>query len=247
MNDVPDALAAAGTCAPTARWRLDAGPVALRRSPGPVAYPEALAAMEARVTAIAAGEPDLLWLLEHPPLYTAGTSAQASDLLAPERFPVFKAGRGGQYTYHGPGQRIGYVMMDLKRRALPPSPDIRCFVHDLEEWLIRTIARFGIVGERREGRIGIWVTDKLGREAKVAALGIRVRRWISFHGVALNVNPDLSHFTGIVPCGVSQHGVTSLQALGVTATMAEVDEVLEAEFRKVFEDRQGNCNAVLGG
>jgi lipoyl(octanoyl) transferase len=235
MKDILDALASPVAGMPAVRWRADAGPIAVRRTPGQTAYPEALAAMETRVAAIAAGtEPDLLWLLEHPPLYTAGTSAQASDLLAPERFPVFKAGRGGQYTYHGPGQRVAYVMMDLKRRAAPPGLDIRCFVHDLEEWLIRTLARFGIMGERRAGRIGIWVTDKLGREAKIAALGIRVRRWISFHGVALNVNPDLSHFTGIVPCGVSQHGVTSLHALGVTATMDEVDAALEAEFAAVF-------------
>jgi lipoyl(octanoyl) transferase len=229
-----------GQCAPQARWRPDAGTLDIRASAEPVAYPEALAEMEGRVEAIKAGSAsDLLWLLEHPPLYTAGTSAQSSDLLAPNRFPVFQAGRGGQYTYHGPGQRVGYVMMDLKRRAAAPigskgGPDIRCFVHDLEEWLIRTIARFGVRAERREGRIGLWVAHNDGREEKIAALGIRVRRWISFHGVALNVSPDLSHFTGIVPCGISQHGVTSLYAMGVKPTMAEVDAAMVEEFRTVF-------------
>lgn len=226
-------------CSPTSRWRADGGPITVvRQSPAQVTYPEALAGMEAHVEAIRLGGPDQLWLVEHPPLYTAGTSAKTEDLLAPDRFPVFQAGRGGQYTYHGPGQRVGYVMMDLKRRSAPPGPDIRCFVHDLEEWLIRTIAHFGITAERREGRIGLWVAqkDSLGfaREDKIAALGIRVRRWVSFHGVALNVNPDLSHFTGIVPCGISQHGVTSLHALGVKATMDEVDDVLVREFKTVF-------------
>ncbi len=206
-------------------------------------YPEALAAMEAKVEAIRAGGDDELWLLEHPPLYTAGTSAKRDDLLTPDRFPVYDAGRGGQYTYHGPGQRVGYVMMDLKRRALPPGPDIRCYVHDLEEWLIRTCAHFGVKAERREGRIGLWVARKneLGplqdnkpQEDKIAALGIRVRRWVSFHGIALNVNPDLSHFSGIVPCGISQFGVTSLHAQGVKVSMADVDKVLITEFRNVF-------------
>ncbi|MBL8643026.1 MAG: lipoyl(octanoyl) transferase LipB [Rhodospirillaceae bacterium] len=210
----------------------------LRRADAPVPYPEALVAMEAQVEAIRAGAPDRLWLIEHPPLYTAGTSANAADLLAPDRFPVFQAGRGGQYTYHGPGQRVGYVMMDLKRRAAtPPGPDIRCYVHDLEEWLIRTIAHFGVKAERREGRIGLWVDRGHGREDKIAALGIRVRRWVTFHGVALNVNPDLTHFTGIVPCGISQHGVTSLHDLGVKATMAEVDAVLTKEFSTVFHGK----------
>jgi len=217
-------------CSPATRWTP--APLEVRRAEAAVAYPEALAAMEARVEAVKGGAPDLLWLLEHPALYTAGTSAKADDLLTPDRFPVFNAGRGGQYTYHGPGQRVGYVIMDLKRRSA--APDIRCFVHDLEEWLIRTITRFGITAERREGRIGLWVTHKDGREDKIAALGIRVRRWVSFHGVALNVNPDLSHFSGIVPCGIAQHGVTSLHALGVTPTMAEVDAAMVEEFKKVF-------------
>jgi lipoyl(octanoyl) transferase len=222
-------------CLPQSRWQPWGGLLDVQRSQAPVPYPEALAAMEARVGAIQKeAASDLLWLLEHPPLYTAGTSAQPADLLAPNRFPVFEAGRGGQYTYHGPGQRIGYVMMDLKRRAQAPGPDIRCFVHDLEEWLIRVIAHFGIKAERREGRIGLWVAGVHGTENKIAALGIRVRRWVSFHGVALNVNPDLSHFSGIVPCGISQFGVTSLHALGVHASMADVDAAMEAEFRAVF-------------
>jgi len=234
MKDSPEPLAAAA-CGPAGRWHAAAGPVEVRRADAPVPYPAALAEMEARVAAIRdAGAPDLLWLLEHPPLYTAGTSADRADLLQPDRFPVYQAGRGGQYTYHGPGQRVGYVMMDLKRRAAPPGPDIRCFVHDLEEWLIRTIARFGVRAERRAGRIGLWVAHPDGREDKIAALGIRVRRWVAFHGVALNVNPDLSHFSGIVPCGISRHGVTSLHALGVRPGMAEVDAALEAEFAAVF-------------
>jgi lipoyl(octanoyl) transferase len=220
----------AENCTPAGRWRP--APLEVQRAEGLIAYPEALAGMEARVEAIKSGTPDLLWLLEHPPLYTAGTSAKAADLLSPDRFPVFNAGRGGQYTYHGPGQRVGYVMMDLKRRS--PTPDIRCFVHDLEEWLIRTLARFGVTAERREGRIGLWVRAANGAENKIAALGIRVRRWVSFHGVSLNVNPDLSHFTGIVPCGIAQHGVTSLHALGVKPTMTEVDAVMVEEFKKVF-------------
>lgn len=235
MKDTNDNPGQTASCAPQVRWRSDAGPIEVLHSAEPIAYPTALAAMETRVEAIKIGAaPDLLWLLEHPPLYTAGTSADVADLLAPNRFPVFQAGRGGQYTYHGPGQRVGYVLMDLKRRACAPGPDIRCFVHDLEEWLIGVIACFGVKAERRAGRIGLWVESKDGREDKIAALGIRVRRWVSFHGVSLNVNPDLSHFSGIVPCGISQHGVTSLAALGVRPTMAEVDAAMVAEFRKVF-------------
>lgn len=241
MKDAPETTAPeSAVCAPQSRWTAGAAALEVRRSRASVAYPDALAAMEARVAAIRAeAAPDLLWLLEHPPLYTAGTSAKADDLLAPDRFPVFKAGRGGQYTYHGPGQRVGYVVMDLKRRAVtPPGPDVRCFVHDLEEWLIRTLAHFGVKAERREGRIGLWVAhqDAQGRmvEDKIAALGIRIRHWVSFHGVALNVNPDLSHFSGIVPCGISQHGVTSLHALGVKATMDDVDAAMTAQFKNVF-------------
>jgi lipoyl(octanoyl) transferase len=196
-----------------------------------VPYPEALAAMEERVAAIRAGTaPELVWLLEHPPLYTAGTSARAEDLLAPQRFPVFAAGRGGQYTYHGPGQRVGYVMLDLQRRG----PDLRAYIWRLEEWLIRTLAHFGVRGERRDGRIGIWVVKPSGAEAKIGALGVRVRRWVTYHGVALNLDPDLEHFDGIVPCGISEFGVTSLAGLGVSATMKELDAALMATFEEVF-------------
>jgi lipoyl(octanoyl) transferase len=207
---------------PSPEWRF---------SDAPVAYEAALAEMEARVAAIRKeGAAELVWLLEHPPLYTAGTSARDGDLVEPDLFPVHRTGRGGQYTYHGPGQRVGYVMLDLKRRG----PDIRCFVHTLEEWLIRTLARFHVKGERRAGRVGIWVVGKDGSEAKIGALGVRVRRWVTFHGVALNVDPDLSHYRGIVPCGVSQHGVTSLADLGVTTSMAEVDMALRAAFDEAF-------------
>lgn len=183
------------------------------------------------MAAIAEGQAgEMVWLLEHPSLYTAGTSAQAGDLLAPDRFPVFPTGRGGQFTYHGPGQRVGYVMMDLRRRG----NDVRRFVRDLEEWLIRTLAHFNVRGERREGRVGIWVARKGGREDKIAALGIRVRRGVSYHGVSFNVDPELEHFSGIVPCGIAEHGVTSLADLGLTATMADVDLALRAAFEDVF-------------
>jgi lipoyl(octanoyl) transferase len=206
-------------------------PVNWRISDGLIAYPDAVRAMESRVAAIADGRaPELVWLLEHPPLYTAGTSAKAADLLAPARFPVFETGRGGQFTYHGPGQRVGYVMMDLRRR----DNDVHRFVRDLEEWLIRTLAAFNIRGERREGRVGIWVVERGRKESKIAALGIRVRRGISFHGISLNVDPDLEHFSGIVPCGIAEHGVTSLAALGLTATMMDVDLALRAAFEQVF-------------
>ncbi|MBN8995676.1 MAG: lipoyl(octanoyl) transferase LipB [Rhizobiales bacterium] len=212
----------------------DGGPVAWQVAGAPVDYPEAVAAMEARVAAIVAGEaPELAWLVEHPPLYTAGTSANPADLLMPDRLPVYPAGRGGEYTYHGPGQRVAYLMLDLNRRA----PDIRRFVASLEEWIIRTLARFNVKGERREGRVGIWVArpDKdLGQEDKIAAIGIRIRRWVTFHGIALNVDPDLEHFAGIVPCGIRGHGVTSLADLGITASMAEVDMALRASFEEVF-------------
>ena len=192
-------------------------------------YPEAVAAMEARAEAIAAGAAgEQVWLLEHPPIYTAGTSARDEDLLE-ARFPVFRTGRGGQYTYHGPGQRIGYVMLDLKRR----KPDVRAFVFDLEQWLIETLAFFNVKGERRQSRVGIWVV-RGDREDKIAALGVRIRRWVTFHGISLNVEPDLSHFSGIVPCGVSDHGITSLADLGIPVSTADVDVALQQAFRKVF-------------
>lgn len=199
-----------------------------------VPYPEALAEMEARVEDIHLGRArEMVWLLEHPPLYTRGTSSKAEDLLDP-RFPVFDAGRGGQFTYHGPGQRVGYVMLDLKRR----QPDLRVFVRNLEEWMIRALAQFNVKGERREGRVGIWVDmapyGRPGQENKIGAIGVRVRRWVTFHGISLNVDPDLSHFLGIVPCGISEHGVTSLHALGQFATMPEVDAALAAAWKEVF-------------
>jgi len=199
----------------------------------PVAYQRALAVMEDRVTAIRTGAgSECVWLLEHPSLYTAGTSAQASDLIDPDRFPVHVTGRGGQYTYHGPGQRIGYVMLNLQRR----TPDVRRYVHDLEEWIIRTLASFNIMGERREGRVGIWVDRGDGREDKIAAIGVRIRHWITFHGIAINVEPNLEHFSGIVPCGIGDVnlGVTSLVDLGLPITTADLDVALMAAFEDVF-------------
>jgi len=222
----------------------------------PVEYPAALALMEQRVAEIRAGTaPELIWLLEHPPLYTAGTSANVQDLLAP-RFPVYETGRGGQYTYHGPGQRVAYVMLDLQKR-MNGGPDLRRFVWLLEEWIIRTLAHFDVTGCRREARVGIWVSSFLNgavtapnptaaaashllgesgqslREDKVAALGIRVKKWVSLHGIAINVNPDLGHFSGIVPCGIREHGVTSLHALGKTVGVAELDKALRREFSRL--------------
>ncbi len=210
-------------------------PVEWRVAANPVPYEEAVAAMGARAAAIADGRaPELVWLIEHPPLYTAGTSARPEELIE-ARFPVHNTGRGGQFTYHGPGQRIAYVMLDLKRRV----PDVRRFVVTLEEWIIRTLASFGIDGGRREERIGVWVRrpDKgAGHEDKIAAIGIRVQRWVTLHGIALNVAPELAHFSGIVPCGVSdaRYGVTSLADLGVDASMAEVDAALRREFETLF-------------
>ena len=198
-------------------------------------YAAALERMEAQVAGIRAGTAgELVWLVEHPPLYTAGTSAQAADLRAPERFPVFKAGRGGQWTYHGPGQRVVYVMLDLNaRHGRVPPRDVRAFVGGLEAWMIAALARFGVRGETRAGRVGIWV-EADGTEAKIGAIGVRVTRWVSWHGIALNVAPELEHFCGIVPCGIAEHGVTSLAALGVPASMAEVDEALRMSFQEVF-------------
>jgi lipoyl(octanoyl) transferase len=204
-----------------------------RVSDGPTPYADALAEMEARVDAIRAeGAAELIWLLEHPPLYTAGTSAKPEDLLAPDRFPVFKTGRGGQFTYHGPGQRVAYAMLDLKRRR----PDVRCYVHDLEEWVIRALAQFNVAGERREGRVGIWVDRGGGHEDKIAAIGVRVRRWVTFHGIAINVEPELDHFDGIVPCGIgdAKLGVTSLVDLGLPVGLHDLDVALESAFTEVF-------------
>ncbi len=199
-----------------------------------IGYEEAVAEMEVHVARISAGTGDeRVWLIEHPPLYTAGTSANAGDLVAPDRFPVFKTGRGGQYTYHGPGQRVAYVMLDLKRRR----QDIRAFVAALEAWLINTLWQYHIRGERREDRVGVWVRrpDRGANvEDKIAAIGIRVRKWVTFHGISFNVDPELEHFSGIVPCGVQDHGVTSLVDLGIPVSMAENDTVLRAEFEKIF-------------
>lgn len=214
------------------------GGVEWRISDEPVPYEEAVAVMEQRAADIRAGvAPELVWLLEHPPLYTAGTSADPAELVAPDRFPVHTTGRGGRYTYHGPGQRIAYVMLDLKNR----KPDVRRYVADLEDWVIRTLAQFSVTGERREGRVGIWVQqgapdNPLAREDKIAAIGVRIRKWVTFHGISINVEPDLSHFDGIVPCGISEHGVTSLWDLGLTPTMPEVDTALRTSFYQVFGD-----------
>jgi lipoyl(octanoyl) transferase len=214
--------------------REDGRPVEWALSSGYVDYPAAEAAMEARVAAIAAGEAEeLVWLLEHPPLYTAGVSAKDDDLLAPDRFPVHRTGRGGQFTYHGPGQRVAYVMLDLNRRG----KDVRGFVHGLEDWIIGALDRFGVEAGMREGRVGVWVERKgagWSREDKIAAIGVKVRKWVSFHGISLNVEPDLDHFGGIVPCGISEHGVTSLVDLGVLATMDEADDALKSSFQRVF-------------
>jgi lipoyl(octanoyl) transferase len=208
-----------------------AASVAWRVSDQPVAYPDAVAEMERRVALIADGRAkEMVWLLEHPALYTAGTSAKREDLLDANRLPVFETGRGGQFTYHGPGQRVGYVMMDLRQR----NNDVRRFVNDLEEWLIRALARFNIRGERREGRVGIWVAQSPTKEDKVAALGIRVRRGVSYHGISFNIDPELEHFAGIVPCGIHEHGVTSLDKLGIQVMTPEVDMALRAAFEEVF-------------
>ncbi|NNU80925.1 lipoyl(octanoyl) transferase LipB [Halovulum dunhuangense] len=212
-------------------------------SPGLTPYPAALEEMETRVAGILEGRADeLVWLLEHPPLYTAGTSARAGDLLTPDRFPVFQSRRGGEYTYHGPGQRIAYAMLDLNRRGR----DVRRYVWHLEEWVIRTLAEFNVRGERREGRVGVWVVrpdrpplpDGSPAEDKIAAIGVRIRRWVTFHGISLNVEPDLSHYAGIVPCGISEHGVTSLVDLGLPVSMQDVDLALMRSFASVFEDNK---------
>lgn len=198
-------------------WRIE---------PGLTDYPSAVAAMEARAEAIRGGSAgELIWLVEHPPVYTAGTSATPQDLVSPDRFPVFQTGRGGQYTYHGPGQRVGYVMLDLAARGR----DVRCFVDSLEHWIIETLSVFGLSPFQAKGRVGVWVDTPAG-EAKIAALGVRVRRWVSFHGLSINVAPDLSHFSGIVPCGLADYAVTSLEALDIPATMSDVDAALQKTF-----------------
>ena len=202
-----------------------------RISDRPQAYREAVAFMERRIEDIRLGTaPETVWLLEHPPLYTTGTSARADEVLDPGGLPVIPTGRGGRATYHGPGQRVAYVMLDLRRRG----GDVRAYVRNLEAWLTATLARFGVAGERRDDRVGLWVRTHDGREAKIAAIGVRVRRWVSYHGVSLNVSPELSHFDGIVPCGITGHGVTSLEALGVDADMASVDAALMETWASVF-------------
>jgi lipoyl(octanoyl) transferase len=236
----------AGGLTPASDISPGLSPVEWAAAARPVGYAEAVAAMDARVAAIAAGAaPELVWLVEHPPLYTSGTSAQAGDLIE-ARFPVFASGRGGQFTYHGPGQRVAYAMLDLKRRV----PDVRRYVATLEEWIIRTLAAFGVAGERRQDRVGVWVRrpDKGdGCEDKIAAIGIRIRHWVSLHGIALNVAPDLAHFSGIVPCGIAdkRFGVTSLADLGRAATMAEVDAALRHEFEGLFGATAEARDAVL--
>ncbi|TCD12372.1 lipoyl(octanoyl) transferase LipB [Oricola cellulosilytica] len=233
--NVRNALADGGTFLPAS----GTPPVEWRISDGLVEYEDAVAAMEARVDAIRNnGAPELIWLLEHPPLYTAGTSAKSDDLLVSDRFPVFRSGRGGEFTYHGPGQRVAYVMLDLKRRR----EDIRAFVAALEEWVIGTLRRFNVKGERRENRVGVWVVrpDKIptvhgaSAEDKIAAIGIRLRKWVSFHGIAINCEPDLDHYNGIIPCGIAEHGVTSLVDLGLPVTMNDVDLALREAFEEVF-------------
>ena len=212
---------------------VDANTVGWALSDGLVPYDAAVSAMETRVVGIAGGKArELIWLLEHPPLYTAGTSARAQDLLEPGRFPVHATGRGGQYTYHGPGQRVAYVMVDIKKRG----GDVRAFVGQLEQWIITTLAQFGITGEIRPGRVGVWVAkpDRADQEDKIAAIGIRVRKWVSFHGISINVAPALEHFDGIVPCGINGHGVTSLEVLDCDVGMPRLDQALRSSFSEVF-------------
>ena len=200
-------------------------------STGLTLYPEAVAFMEARAASVAAGDsPELVWLVEHPPLYSGGTSAKIDDLVDPEKFDVFSSGRGGQYTYHGPGQRVAYVMLDLRKRGR----DVAGFVRGLEQWIIDSLAELEVTAERRCGRVGVWVDHGNGREDKIAAIGIRLKKWVSFHGIAINVSPDLSHYDGIVPCGISEHGVTSLSQLGKSADMAVIDKALREKFAGLF-------------
>lgn len=204
----------------------------IKTSAKPVEYEDAMKFMESTVDGIITRtKPETLWFLEHPPLYTAGTSAKNSDLIDKNRFPVFKTGRGGEYTYHGPGQRVVYVMLDLKKHY--KNPDLKKYVYDLEEWIIQTLNKLGVKGGRRDRRVGIWVT-KNGKENKIAALGIRVRKWVAYHGISLNINPDLSHFDGIVPCGIKEYGITSLEKLDIRVEKEAVDKVLQEEFKKIF-------------
>jgi lipoyl(octanoyl) transferase len=206
-------------------------PVAWEVAGGLTGYADAVVRMEREAAAVAAGSaPERVWLVEHPPLYTAGTSAKLSDLIDAGRFPVHRTGRGGQFTYHGPGQRVAYVMLDLSRRG----QDVRAFVTGLESWIIATLEEFGVAGEIRPDRVGVWVRREGGAEDKIAAIGIRVRRWVTYHGIAINISPELSHFSGIVPCGIAGHGVTSLADLGIAATIAEVDTALRRAFGPVF-------------
>ncbi len=240
-NNATDAAARETTWVGTSRADTDAvetNPVAWRVSDGLTGYPQALAAMKQRAAGIREnGAAELVWLVEHPALFTAGTSARPEELFNPQGFPTYDAGRGGQWTYHGPGQRTAYVMLDLARpHGTVRARDVRSYVHGLEEWLIRALDRFNVRGERRQGRVGIWVADRAnGTEAKIGAIGVRITRWVSFHGIALNVEPNLAHFGGIVPCGISEHGVTSLHALGIPVTMAEADSALRSAWDEVFE------------
>ncbi len=220
---------------------MDTDAIDWRVTPGLSPYPETLAAMDARATAIRAGTArELIWLLEHPPLYTAGTSAAPGELVVADRFPVYPAGRGGRYTYHGPGQRVGYLMLDLDARGR----DVRRFIHALEGWLIATLARFGIAAHADPARVGIWTRDADGREAKVGAIGVRVRRWVTLHGFALNIAPDLSHFAGIVPCGLPDFTVTSLAALGTVATMKQFDDALRGGLEAFLSDLSINRQSL---
>jgi lipoyl(octanoyl) transferase len=200
-----------------------------------VAYDEALGLMEARVEDIIQGkEKELIWFLEHPPVYTAGTSAQDSELLDANNFPVYHTGRGGKFTYHGPGQLVAYFLLDLKKRAAPHQPDLKQYVRNLEELVIQTLESYGIKAERREGRVGLWVADNVTQEAKIAAIGIRVRKWVTYHGIAININPDLNHFKGIIPCGISQYGVTSLKAMGHDISAGSVRKSIKQKFYQIF-------------
>jgi len=228
------ALPGPGSGNSSVEWRID---------DLPIGYPDAVSFMEQRVQGIREGKQrQTVWLVEHPPLYTAGTSADPAELIMPDRFPVFKTGRGGRYTYHGPGQRVAYVMLDLKNR----DGDVRKYVHDLEEWVIRTLALCNVIGERRTGRVGIWVRrgapgTPFAREDKIAAIGVRVRKWVSYHGIAINIDPILEHFNGIIPCGIAEHGVTSLWDLGLTTSIMEIDALLRKTFEDVFGLSTHSC------